>query len=118
MERTLKEMVPKEYLDYQKVFSEEDANWHPPKRPWDHAIDLTPDAPTTIDCKVYPLMRDENQAQTNFSTNTWRKDTLGHPNPHTRHPSSLSKRKTENLAPSRTIVLSINTRSETITHCH
>ena len=48
-------MIPKEYWDFWKVFSEEDANRFPPERPWDHAIDLTPDAPATIDCKVYPL---------------------------------------------------------------
>ena len=66
MEQTLKEMVPKKYLDFWKVFSEEDANRFPLKRPWDHAIDLAPDAPATIDCKVYPLTQDENQALTNF----------------------------------------------------
>jgi hypothetical protein len=24
-------------------------------KPWDHAIDLLPDAPKTLDCKLYPL---------------------------------------------------------------
>jgi hypothetical protein len=27
----------------------------PPKCPWDHEIELTPDAPAVLNCKVYPL---------------------------------------------------------------
>ena len=47
--------IPKEYQCHAKVFSEEEAQRFPPSRPWDHAIVLKPDAPDTINCKVYPL---------------------------------------------------------------
>jgi hypothetical protein len=54
-ERTWQEQVPKEYYKYHKVFSEQVAQCFPVSKPWDHAIDLLPDAPKTLDCKLYPL---------------------------------------------------------------
>jgi len=48
------------------VFSEEAAQCFPPKRPWDHAIDLKLDAPSVIDCKVYPLTQEEDKALVAF----------------------------------------------------
>jgi hypothetical protein len=47
--------IPAEYCRHAKIFSEEEAQRFPPSRTWDHAIDLKPDAPDTINCKVYPL---------------------------------------------------------------
>ena len=47
--------IPKEYQCHARVFSEEEAQQFPPSWPWDHAITLKPDAPDTINCKVYPL---------------------------------------------------------------
>ncbi len=54
--------VPAEYQHHHHVFSEEAAQWFPPMRPWDHAIDLKPDTPNIIDCKVYPLTQEEDKA--------------------------------------------------------
>ena len=34
----------------------------PHERPWDHAITLKPDAPDTIDCKLYPLPPKDDEA--------------------------------------------------------
>ena len=65
-ERTFKQMVLKQYHCHQKVFSEKASQWFPPKRPWDHAIDLLPDAPKTLDCKVYPLALTEGDTLTKF----------------------------------------------------
>jgi hypothetical protein len=48
------------------VFSEEAAHRFPTSREWDHAIDLKPDAPTTLDCKVYPLAPGEDDALQKF----------------------------------------------------
>jgi hypothetical protein len=42
--KTFEQMVPKEYHKYSKVFSEVDSHRFPQHRPWDHAIDLKPDA--------------------------------------------------------------------------
>jgi hypothetical protein len=40
--------VPVEYHKYGKVFSDEEAQRFPTSRPWDHAIDLIPEAPVTL----------------------------------------------------------------------
>ena len=58
--------VPLEYHHYKKVFSEEEAKRFPASRPWDHAIELLPDAPETLDCKVYPLAPAEQDALNEF----------------------------------------------------
>ncbi len=44
MEQTFVEMVPEAYHDFADVFSKDAFNELPPWKPWDHAIDLTPDA--------------------------------------------------------------------------
>jgi hypothetical protein len=38
----------------------------PPSREWDHAINLKPGAPDALDCKVYPMTRDEDMALEKF----------------------------------------------------
>ena len=48
-------VIPEEYQRHWKVFSEEEAQHFPPERVDNHAINLKPGAPETIDCKVYPL---------------------------------------------------------------
>jgi hypothetical protein len=53
--RTWQEQVPMEYHKYGKVFSEKASHRFPGPRPWDHAIDLMPNAPKMLDCKTYPL---------------------------------------------------------------
>jgi hypothetical protein len=58
--------LPKEYQDFTQLFSDEAANWFPPSREWDHAIDLKPGAPDALDCKVYPMTRDEDTALERF----------------------------------------------------
>ena len=60
-ERTWQEQVPMQYHKYGKVFSEIEAMRFPQPRTWDHAIDLLPDAPTSIDCKIYPLAPAEQE---------------------------------------------------------
>jgi hypothetical protein len=44
-ECTWQEQVPKEYHCFGKIFDEIASHRFPPKRPWDHAIDLLLDAP-------------------------------------------------------------------------
>jgi len=55
-------VVPEKYAQHAKVFSEEALQCFPPKRPWDHAIELKPETPDVINCKIYPLMQAEDQA--------------------------------------------------------
>ena len=54
--------VPKEYQRHAKIFDPVESKKLPPSRPWDHAITLKPDAPDTIDCKLYPLLPKDNEA--------------------------------------------------------
>ena len=53
--------IPKEYCKHQKVFSEEEARRFPPARSEDMTIKLNPDAPRELNCKVYPLSKDEHE---------------------------------------------------------
>ena len=56
------QIVPPQYHQHAQVFSETAAHRFPVSCEWDHAIDLKPDAPTTMDCKVYPLSPAEDEA--------------------------------------------------------
>jgi hypothetical protein len=60
------QIVPPQYHQHTKVFSKEAAHRFPTSREWDHAIDLKPDAPNTLDCKVYPLSPGEDDALQTF----------------------------------------------------
>ena len=65
-ERPWYQQVPKEYHQYGKVFSDKAAQRFPEKRPWDHAIDLLPTAPTHLNCKVYPLGESQQELLDKF----------------------------------------------------
>jgi hypothetical protein len=58
--------IPEEYQRHVKVFNEEASNRFPPSRPWDHAIELKPDAPKAIDCKIYPMTPAEDEGLKKF----------------------------------------------------
>src|SRR4029077_13684459 len=64
--RTWQELAPERYHKHGKVFSEEASERFPDRRPWDHAIDLKEDAPTSINCRVYPLSPKEKEEQREF----------------------------------------------------
>ena len=51
---------------YGKVFSEIKAQRFLKSRQWDHAIDLKPDAPETLDSKMYPLPVGQQEALDEF----------------------------------------------------
>ena len=61
VERTLEDMIPAEYCKYQRVFSEEESHRLPEHKPWDHSINLKPDAPETLRSKVYPMPLNEQE---------------------------------------------------------
>jgi len=63
---TWQEIVPKQYHRHGKVFSEEASEQFPAQQPWDHAIELKEDAPTSINCRVYPLSPKEKEEQREF----------------------------------------------------
>ena len=65
-ERPWQQLVPLEYHRYGKVFSEKESQRFPKERPWDHAIDLIPDAPQMLNCKTYPLAEGEQELLDQF----------------------------------------------------
>jgi hypothetical protein len=58
--------LPKEYREFARLFSDEAADQFPPAREWDYAINLKPGAPDALDCKIYPMTRDEDTALEKF----------------------------------------------------
>lgn len=59
--KSFEEMVPEEYRRYAKVFSEEESHRLPEHKPWDHTIDLKPDAPETLHARVFPMSQPEDE---------------------------------------------------------
>ena len=64
--RTFEEIVPPQYRDFPKVYSEEEASRLPEHAPHDHAIDLKPGAPDFHRSKNYPLAPEEARAVEDF----------------------------------------------------
>jgi hypothetical protein len=60
------ELVPTEYHQYGKVFSELASQRFPEEWEWDHAINLIPNAPKTLDCKTYPLAEGQSKLLDEF----------------------------------------------------
>ena len=58
--RTFEEIVPTRYHDYRAVFSKESFDQLPPRKPWDHAIELKPGSEPHR-CKIYPLSPNEQE---------------------------------------------------------
>jgi len=59
--------LPEEFKRHMALFSDEEANKFPPTcGEGDHKIILMDTAPTCFNCKVYPLSRDEQEAENKF----------------------------------------------------
>ena len=59
---TKKVEIPSHYQRFAKVFNEEASHRLPKHQPWDHTIDLKPNAPSSLNCKIYPLTTQEKEA--------------------------------------------------------
>ncbi len=66
LKKTFAEMVPEYYHSFRDLFSKENFDELPEQKPWDHAIKLTPNAKSTLDCKVYLLNRNEQEQLDKF----------------------------------------------------
>jgi len=64
--KTFEQMVPKEYRRHTKTFKEEESHQFPPEIMWDHTINLLPDTPKAIDCKIYPMAQGEEDSLQEF----------------------------------------------------
>ena len=71
--RSFEELVPPQYRDFDKVFSEKESERLPEHKPWDHAIDLIPGTPETIRTKVYPMSPTEQEELDRFLDDNLRK---------------------------------------------
>jgi hypothetical protein len=63
--KSFEEAVPHKYHDFKDLFEKESFDEMPPSRPWDHAIELLPNA-KNLDCKIYPLSPDEQKQLDEF----------------------------------------------------
>jgi len=64
--RIWQELIPAEYHRFGKVFSDKEAERFPDSCPWDHAIDLMPEALPILNCKVYPLAEGQQELLDKF----------------------------------------------------
>ena len=60
------ERIPHQYRAFADVFSDKESKKYPPKRPWDHRIELKPGAPATLISKTIPLSATEQQELREF----------------------------------------------------
>ena len=58
--------IPRQYKHFKQLFSEEVSQCFPPSQLWNHAIELKPEAPDAIPCKVHPMMQAEDKALEDF----------------------------------------------------
>src|ERR1700738_278609 len=58
--------LPTFLSDYADVFEKKEFDKLPPRRPWDHAIELVPGTEHKLDCKIYPLGRGEQEKLDEF----------------------------------------------------
>lgn len=63
--KSVKEMVPNEFHEFLKVFSKEALERLPEHKPYDHAIELVPDA-KMFHSKVYLLLHNEQEELDKF----------------------------------------------------
>ena len=59
---TQKVEIPPHYRRFARIFNEEASHRLPQHQPWDHTIDLKPSAPSSLNCKIYPLTIQEKEA--------------------------------------------------------
>ena len=58
--------IPEYYHRHAKVFDEEASQRFPPSCKEDHTITLKPDAPSSLNCKIYPQTKAEAAATKEF----------------------------------------------------
>ena len=63
--KPFEEAVPRKYHEFKDLFDKESFDEMPPSRPWDHAIELLPNA-KNLDCKIYALSPEEQRQLDEF----------------------------------------------------
>ena len=65
-DKQLEAILLGEYQRHAIIFDENAVKQFPPSHPEDHSIKLKPGAPSEINCKIYPLMKQELAATREF----------------------------------------------------
>src|SRR3981189_106046 len=91
VKKSFEEIVPQAYHGFKSVFDKKSFDELPPRRIWDHAIELKPGS-TPSAGKVYPLSLDEQKQLRSFWTKTWHQEGFARPNPLWHLHSSLLRR--------------------------
>ena len=117
VEKTAEELVPKEYHQYLKVFSEEESERMPIRKPWDHAIELK-DTFKLKKGRLIPLSCEEQEKVSTFIDDQLNKDTFDHLNQNKQASCSLFQRKMERSKWYRITITLTNTRLRIIIHYH
>ena len=65
-EKMFEEMIPEIYHKFKDIFKLTLFNELPERKPWDHAINLKPNASNSLKCKLYPLSIAEQQKLDEF----------------------------------------------------
>lgn len=97
--RTFEEIVPEPYRQFEKVFSDEASKRFPTSKPWDHHIDLKPEAIPRTTCKVYPLTPQEQVALDEFLKEHLERGTVRKSNSPLASPFFFVKKKDGKLQP-------------------
>ena len=63
--KSFEDIVPEHYRDLKDVFDKKDFDRLPDRKPWDHAIELLPDA-QPVSCKAYPMAPKEQKVLDKF----------------------------------------------------
>ncbi len=89
--QTFKEMVPEWCRDFHDLFDKDNFDELPEPKAWDHAIELTPNMNANLDCKVYPLNRNEQAKLDKFLDKNLSSGRSNHQSHQWPHLSSSSK---------------------------
>ena len=96
---TPSEQIPSVYHRFKRVFSNEKSQRFPESHLWDHAIDLLPDAPQTLNCQIYPLPQGQQQELDKFIDEHLKKGYICHSNSPYASPFFFIKKKNGKLHP-------------------
>ncbi len=92
-EKTLHEILPSVFWDFEDVFAKKSFNTLPDHREWDHAIELTGDGKSPAPENSIRCPRSSRQSWISSLRRTSHPAGSACPNPLWPHPSSLSKRR-------------------------
>ncbi|ESK92067.1 pro-pol protein [Moniliophthora roreri MCA 2997] len=65
-DKSFEEIVPEHYRDFKDIFDKKEFDSLPPRRPWDHAIELIPGSKGENSAKIYPLSPSEQKELDDF----------------------------------------------------